>query len=1177
MTRTNDRTSKRRVAAVVALLLAGVGVWWLLQDDTEPQPSPATPAVGQENPNPRQSRPTGGGQSRADGRSESGIGNAQSTNRTDQVPADTQPAAPEPATLRPPVPRQLTVDGEAFPDELLNRIPPAGPDSDSVDFSTMVTGVVRDAAGNPVAEALVWADTESEGLGRMSQNHGNGKYERRMRQGAGMLTGNTQTRSGDDGSYHLRLTGRMNRRKDTGMASLAFTVHARKDSLLPQISCTVNYSGMFPNPPVPESFTGLDLTVALRTGSVAGRVVWASSGEACPGAAVALMRDDLTALQAQSVRIDASSHTGMTLPATVPLMRASKDGDFHFKGVPDGEYLCWAVEPGMAHSAWRLQYDSLPDGTRQASKLTVRNGEAVSQVTLEIPRLASLRFRTSPVLDAVPGVRLAARSLQESWSRTGVQAQEKWKPAPEVGGGYMIPRISPLHKFLVVIVPGYLAAEAPIVHDNGLDIDLGTIELDLGGAIGGRVVDETGRPMPGADVVAAADMGMGDLSRFGQSPMFSTVSANDGTFRLTGLDIQVRHTIGASLEGYHEGKALVSPRPAANAAEVVLTLARADAVVFGRVEFAEGHLAAATNFMTFPGGLRPTGRFVFAIDAESQAGKDLRPGRSTIHNNAEVITLPVATDWTFRKQFKPGKYKLVFTHGSETKILEAEAVAGQETEVVFRFGERSGIRGKVIGTDGNPLEGARVVLYGPTSSTGQMAYAMDPRVQAGTVQTDRDGLFHFPSLKPGSYLAWLPDHVTLQHHPDSMQSRSQRVKLADGADGEAVIDLSKPPVGAVVYMTLALNGVPQPSFGPRIAINQDARRTEHPGFFRLADGTMLAVGVPEGRHSVSYSVIVSTPRTSGVNGTVAFDVPPGAKEVRVHHDVVTATLSGTVVIPGGTQVSTSEIRVIPWGLTGPGGASTGSGASIIQVGEDGSFSKPNISHGWYRIEVRAPGFQPSNTEVEITKDTHVTLRLGDPAATIRLEYTGFSPELPPESVELAAERASAMEIVIRDSANNNAIGTPPSKSQPPHAPSLYLTGSMDIPNVTPGTVTVYVVHPMAEAFTAEVAAVSGQTTTVKVGFRLAPKLTLTLPASDVPPPAGRESVHIIVRREPTGGRMCIITLNRQADGSFSGSEYVPASGTAYLYTTAATVTPETASVTLAPGSSVSHTIRMVPK
>lgn len=568
---------------------------------------------------------------------------------------------------------------------------------------------------------------------------------------------------------------------------------------------------------------------------------------------------------------------------------------------------------------------------------------------------------------------------------------------------------------------------------------------------------------------------------------------------------------------------------------------------------------------------------VLAADAESQVAKDLRPGRSTIHNNAEVITLPVAADWTFRKPFKPGKYKLVFTHGSETKILEAEAVAGQETEVVFRFGERSGIRGKVIGTDGNPLEGARVVLYGPTSSTGQMAYAMDPRSEAGAAHSDRDGLFHFPSLKPGTYLAWLPDYPALQHTPGSIGGRKQQAKLADGTDAEVVIDLSKPPVGAVVYMTLALNGVQQTAFGPRIAIDQDARNSSHPGFFRLADGTVMAVGVPEGRHTVSYSVIVRSPRTSGVNGSLAFDVPPGAKEVRVHHEVATATLSGTLEIPGGTQVSIPEIRVIPWGITGPGGSSTGSGASIIQVGAEGTFAKPNVAHGWYRIEVSAPGFQPSNTEVEITKDTHVTLRLGDPAATIRLEYAGFAPELPPELVEAANERASSMDFGIRDSTGNNAIGTLQGRYQPSHPRTLYLTGTMDIPNVAPGNVTVSVLHPMAEVFTAEVAAVSGQTTTVRVTFRLAPKLTLVLPASDVPPPVGRESVQVIVRREPTVGRMCIITLTRQADGSFSGSEYVPASGTVYLHTTAATVKPETVSVTLAPGSSVSHTIRMVPK
>jgi hypothetical protein len=135
---------------------------------------------------------------------------------------------------------------------------------------------------------------------------------------------------------------------------------------------------------------------------------------------------------------------------------------------------------------------------------------------------------------------------------------------------------------------------------------------------------------------------------------------------------------------------------------------------------------------------------------------------------------------------------------------------------------------------------------------------------------------------------------------------------------------------------------------------------------------------------------------------------------------------------------------------------------------------------------------------------------------------------------------------------------------------------VDIGGVAAGQVSVTIMHPMAEPMMASCFTVSGQTVTVRVTFILAPKLTLTLSASDSPKD-NREVIHVTVRRDPNTFRVCHVTMNRQPDGSYVGSEYVPALGTLYLTHSSLSVAPETATITMTSGANVTHAIRLVPK
>jgi len=1159
------------VAVVVLMVLMVVGVWWLMWED-EAKQGLRPPVVEREIP--------------GDGEKprvvDAGRGAAAETPREAVVHAKDEGAekvvaatkAPEEA--KPEGRRQLTVDGEEIPEELLNRTAPPSGEFEVVEYSTTVTGVVRDAAGNPVARAETWADSVSVGVGRVSRNLGTSRFVYQSNQGAGSLMPSASAKSGEDGRYRLEILATVRKSETIGLISLSFSVHAKTDSLMPMTSRTVTVRGAHPAVQVPAEFSGMDLTVAARGGSVAGKVVWANSGEVCPDAGVALTRDDWGSLPPVG-KVDAWSFTGHTLPSTVPVVRAENGGAFKFEKVPDGEYICWAVEPGRTHSQWRYLYENPPEGTRQAARVTVRSGLAVTGVELALIRLPSLTFRTEPVLDVVPGVKLLTRSAKDTPSAIVGPAESKWSPQRSPSGIYVINGILPSHKYLCLIVPGYVRVEALITHDDGRDIDLGTIMLDVGGVIDGKVIDETGRPMPGAAVVAEADMGISDLMRRARgSETFTTVSANDGTFRLTGMDIRVRHTLSAALEGYQEGKALVTPNPLSSPATVVLTIHRATAVVFGRIEIADSTALTPGNSRVVPGMPSGKGRFVLAVDAASDSARYLHPQGGTIQNNAHRIDIPVGADWTFRKELKPGKYKVAFSHGSETKVLEVEVVAGQEAEVVFRIGERSGITGKVIGTNGLPLQGAKVVVYGPQEHVGMFVTVIDAGSEAASAISDKDGVFSFEGLKAGRYLVWLPDHPTLQHHPNTEAGRRQQANLQGGNRAEVEIDLSKPPVGAVVYLSVKLNGVPQLNCEPRFAINGDQRGNTHPGFVLLPDKTLLAVGVPPGSHRATVSISVPSVRSGSVHGVVPIEVPQSAKEVRIDHDVLTSRLSGTVEVPKDAVLPLSEITVMPYRIMGPGGENAGTATPLLTLDGQWAFSLAHVEHGWYRIEVTARGYQPSVAEVEVTKDTHVTLRLGDLAATVRVEFGGFVPGLSPELLEQVRARTNEMDFQVVNTEGKSALLKQNVRGERLDLKPLLFSTPVEIVGVAAGQVSMTILHPMAEPMVANCFTVSGQTVTVRVTFVLAPKLTLTSPASDSPKD-NRELIQVTVRREPTSGRITHVTMKRQPDGSYVGSEYVPALGTLYLTHSSFTVSPETATITLTSGTNVTHAIRLMPK
>ncbi len=116
---------------------------------------------------------------------------------------------------------------------------------------------------------------------------------------------------------------------------------------------------------------------------------------------------------------------------------------------------------------------------------------------------------------------------------------------PIVGGVLEIVGLTGAPQEIAVDVDGYAPFARSVVAKPGSEVDLGRVVLSAGHRVVGRVVDEEGRPVPPARVVAAGDR-------------FETTTDAEGRFALDGVPEGVVG-VGVAAEGYeeHAGQAIV--------------------------------------------------------------------------------------------------------------------------------------------------------------------------------------------------------------------------------------------------------------------------------------------------------------------------------------------------------------------------------------------------------------------------------------------------------------------------------------------------------------------------------------------------------------------------------------------------------------------------------------------
>jgi RNA polymerase sigma factor (sigma-70 family) len=330
--------------------------------------------------------------------------------------------------------------------------------------------------------------------------------------------------------------------------------------------------------------TGVELTLSVR-GSIGGVVV-DGNGRPLPEAQVTARS---TALWTRGP-IKSGSLTSWDLRG-IPTLVSDSGGRFRFTGLPDGRYALSAVRPGAPPDHRALQ-PSVEASPGEEIRVVVRgDGQVKGRVALEGRPVEAFSASLGPV-----------------------------NPTPFAGGAFVLSVPAGTHD-LTITGPSFATKELEDVAVREGEVrDLGTITVERGRSIAGRVLGSDGSPVAGAQVVAGQFLSGGGTQLYiptESGGAQETTSDEDGRFVLSGFEpgplVVVAERAG---QGRSDS---VSIPPQSSSAQLDLVL-RPTGAIEGRVT-RDGHPFADTvviatrqlrtaNFFVMTG---PDGRF--ALDS----------------------------------------------------------------------------------------------------------------------------------------------------------------------------------------------------------------------------------------------------------------------------------------------------------------------------------------------------------------------------------------------------------------------------------------------------------------------------------------------------------------------------------------------------------------------------------
>ncbi|MFL6231665.1 MAG: carboxypeptidase regulatory-like domain-containing protein [Thermoanaerobaculia bacterium] len=492
--------------------------------------------------------------------------------------------------------------------------------------------------------------------------------------------------------------------------------------------------------------------VLQATSRVSGRAV-DPDGKPVAGASVSVSEEEPTSRGGRShQRWTGRTHSGVT----------DDEGGFAFDGVSPGPISLSARAPRRQETELR--------------NLEVKAGQDLTNVEVVLAPGATVEGRVlSPEGRPVPGAEVSvAQPSQDNFGWSSLRA------TADGDGQYRIDGIPPGKRTLEARAEGYRRGVREVeASARAATVDF---ELERGLEVSGRIVDDGGNPVPGAQLMLMAGRGFSLNAPRAQS-------GADGAFRLTGLQ-DGTYTLHVNKEGY----------TAADFKGQMVTLAGAS------VSGLEVRLSGGGTITGHLTGVE----FSQLSRVRVWAQMEFWAGRVDPEGNYQISHLPPG-DWTVTAVVPDTPL-----HAEGQVTLEPGA---PEARLDLNLGGGHTLTGVVL-SNGQPLAGASLVLSRRKPVTRQ------------SVVSDHEGSFRFGGLEDGGYDLDVATPKGARHHESLELAGDQtiRVELRTASLSGRVIDAedSSPVSGAAITLAAAREeGLPSYPFSD---VTTDAR-----GAFRVPE------------------------------------------------------------------------------------------------------------------------------------------------------------------------------------------------------------------------------------------------------------------------------------------------------------------------------------------------------
>jgi len=500
---------------------------------------------------------------------------------------------------------------------------------------------------------------------------------------------------------------------------------------------------------------------------------------------------------------------------------------------------------------------------------------------------------------------------------------EQGRATSDDSGRFELRRLSPGTFQLVVTHPGFATLHMSRI-EAGADrpvLDLGEIVLRTGAVIEGRVTDDHGRPIEGAEVVAASALPAFLLDPATGEPVTSAPRARTGpggTFRLTDLEPGKRTDLIVEHPGYVQARVPGVEVPTAEPLRIELKVSRGLA---GRVIGPEGEPVADASL-------------TWVQETRTEGGSSLQAN-------------PLGTtdgDGRFRAAgLTPGPIDLeVSALGYETRRVQGLQIPpDRDLEgMEIRLARGALLAVRVLSPEGEPVPGARV--RADPLSPGRLP-TLGARLRMSSSdsgRTDEEGACLVELAGPGSYSVRVYTEGRVMSVPvEAGPGKTPvEVRLARGAtvSGRVTDRDGK----GVPWVSIQLHG------------RQDGGFSANAG--SLADGSFTLADVPPGVYQLS-----AFPR--GYKAATLADVEVGTGAIEGLELRLEKKEEGTAIIQGRLlgldpeEIPRANIQAV----------SAEHGQAQGKVGRDGSYRIQELAPGPWRVTAWAPSNRSQQVEVQI--------------------------------------------------------------------------------------------------------------------------------------------------------------------------------------------------------------------